>query len=248
MLPEIFFEIHKDLPREGPGRDRYPRRAFEMLPPMGNPRILDIGCGPGGQTLALSRLSGGEITAIDTHEPYLDRLREKIDAADVGGRVRALNLSMFEMEFDEESFDLIWSEGAIYIIGFERGLREWKRLIRPGGFLVVHDVAWIRPDPPEEIVKFWAEGYPAIRTAEENIRRIDDGGYRLLGHFTLPEDAWWVEYYEPLEKRVARLREKYRGDADALEILESERVEIDMYKKYKAWYGSVFFVMQRPFE
>jgi SAM-dependent methyltransferase len=182
---------------------------------------------------------------MDIHQPYLDRLSQKIDRAGLSDRVEALKCSMFEMPFPEESFDLIWSEGSIYLIGFERGLTEWRRFIKPDGFLVVHEMTWLRPEPPQELSDYWNDLYPGISTVAENVTRVSRCGYDLIGHFTLPEDAWWTEYYGPLEDRLRGLRAKYADDADALATLEEEQREIDMYRKYQQWYGSVFFVMQK---
>jgi SAM-dependent methyltransferase len=245
-LDELFFEVHRDLPREGPGRDRYTERAYHLLPPLERPRVLDIGCGPGGPTMAVAVVSGGEVIGIDVHRQYLDQLQARIDAAGVGDRVRAVQMSMFEIEYPDGSFDLVWAEGSIFIIGFARGLRDWRRLIRPGGCLAVHEMAWFKDDPPDELADFWQAAYPAITTIDGNLAMIADAGYRLLGHFTLGDDAWWPEYYGPLEERIATLRAKYVDDAAALARLAEEQSEIDLYRRYKDWYGSVFFVMQRP--
>ena len=245
MPNDMFFEMHADLPREGPGRDKYTARAFQMLPPLESPRILDIGCGPGGPTMELARLSGGHVIGIDVHQPYLDRLTQKIREAGLSERVEAVNCSMFEMAFPEESFDIVWAEGSIYLIGFERGLKEWRRLIKPGGFLVVHEMAWLRPEPPQEIYDYWRELYAGIKTVGENVERIPNFGYNLMEHFTLPDDAWWTEYYGPLADRIRELRKKYADDAEALAALDEEQREVEMYRKYRQWYGSVFFVMQR---
>jgi len=245
MTEGIFFEIHHDLPREGPGRDKYTKQAFEMLSPLHSPRILDVGCGPGGPTMALARLTEGEVMGIDTHQPYLDRLSEKSEQAGLTDRVTAVNCSMFEMDFPDESFDIIWAEGSIYIMGFERGLREWQRFMKPKGFLVVHEMTWLRPEPPQELHDYWKTLYPGIGMVQEKIDQIDACGYDLLGHFTLPDDAWWHEYYGPLEERIKGLRQKYVDDPKAMAQLEEEKEEIEMYRKYHEWYGSVFFIMQK---
>jgi len=245
MTTDIFFDIHHDLPREGPGRNQYTRKAFHMLPEMDKPRILDIGCGPGGQTMDLARLTQGEVIGIDIHQPYLDQLTNKIKEAGLSARVHAINCSMFNMKFPDESFDIIWAEGSIYIMGFEQGLAGWRRLIKPKGFLAVHEMTWLRPDPPQEIYAYWKEFYPEIKTVEENMELILKCGYTLIGQFTLPEDAWWIEYYGPLEERIKDLRGKYIDNLEALAILDNEQREIEMYKKYYQWYGSVFFVMKK---
>jgi SAM-dependent methyltransferase len=152
---------------------------------------------------------------------------------------------MFEMKFPDGSFDIIWAEGSIYIMGFERGLKEWRQLLTHNGFMVVHEMCWLRPNPPQEIYNYWMRLYPGIKTVTENLEQIPGCGYNLIGHFTLPEDAWWIEYYGPLEERIQMLREKYYNNSQALHELDSEQEEIDMYKKYYEYYGSVFFVMQK---
>lgn len=245
MNKDIFFEVHRDLPREGPGRDKYTRKAFRMLPKIEKARILDIGCGPGGPTMELARLSDGPVIGLDIHQPFLDKLRQKIEEAGFSDRVQAIKGSMFEMNFDEESFDIIWSEGSIFVVGFEKGLKEWRRLLKPRGFLVVHEMTWLEPDPPREIEDYWKEVYPGIKTIQEDLKSISQCGYKVIGHFPLPEDAWWEEYYTPLEESIQGLRKKYENDPKALAALDEEQREVDLYRKYSRWYGSVFYLMQK---
>jgi len=242
---EVFFEIHTALERESPGLDRYTREAFRMLPIMEGPAILDIGCGPGAATMELARLTDGDITALDLHQPYLDKLNLKIEEAGLTGRVTTVHGSMSKMDFPDESFDVLWAEGSIYIIGFDKGLREWARFLKPEGYLVASEAVWLRPDPPQEVREFWKARYPGIRTIPENLELVAACGYRLIGLFTLPEDAWWAGYYDPVEKRLEGLQRKYSDNPEALAVLDEERREIEMYRRYSKWYGSVFFVMQK---
>lgn len=242
---EVFFEIHNGLDREAPGGDRYTRQAFHMLPVMDRPRILDIGCGPGASTMELARLGNGHVTGLDLHQPFLDRLSRKIEEAGLSERVETVHGSMFELDFPDESFDILWAEGSIYIIGFQRGLREWRSLLRPGGYLVASEATWFRSDPPEEIRDFWKAGYPGIGTIPANLERAAACGYRLVGLFTLPEDAWWAGYYNHVEKRLQELRKKYGDDTEALAVLDEEAKEMDLYRKYSDWYGYTFFVLQK---
>jgi SAM-dependent methyltransferase len=151
---------------------------------------------------------------------------------------------MFALDFEPASFDVLWSEGAIYIIGFERGLREWRPLLKTGGYLAVTELSWLIADPPAEAKTFWLENYPRIQTREENLDILQKAGYREVGHFALPESAWWQDYYTPLEKRIAMLAEKYRNNDEALAFLDNSQREIDLYRKYSEWYGYVFYVMQ----
>ena len=173
MIPNssLFFEIHRDLPREGPGDSQSTGKAFSMLkdlPP--KPHILDIGCGPGMQTMDLIKLTKGTIVAVDNHQPYLDVLNEKVTRAEFSGRIQVMNHDMFTLDFKDKSFDVIWAEGAIYIIGFEKGLIEWKKFIKPNGFLVVHELTWLQDNPPNEILNYWKRMYPGITTIEKILK------------------------------------------------------------------------------
>jgi len=245
MAKDVFSEIYQDLPIEGPGRNKYTKKAFQMLPKLDKPRILDIGCGSGVPTVELARLSQGEIIGIDIHQPSLDKLTRKIEEAGLSDRIKAVNCSMFNMDFGDENFDIIWAEGSIWIIGFERGLKEWRRLLKPKGFLVVHEMTWLQSNPPQEVRDYWKGYFPGMKTVPESLELVSICGYDLLRHFALPEDAWWILYYSPLEKRIKELRAKYIDDSKALLILDKEQREIEIYKKYYRWYGSAFFVMQK---
>lgn len=243
-MPELFWEIHSDLPREGPGDDASTRRAFEMLPGLPDrPRILDLGCGPGMQTLALARLSGAEILALDTHQPFLADLERRAAAAGLAAQIKTLNASMDNPPCEPGSVDLIWSEGAIYIIGFEAGLRRWRPLLRPGGCVAVTELSWIRPDPPEPARAFWAENYPGMQSVAQNLASAQAAGYTLLGHFTIPESAWLEGYYLPIEQKLASLRQKYADLPDVQRQLDAEQTEVDLYRQYSAWYGYEFYVL-----
>lgn len=245
MDREIFFDIHKDLPRQGSGRDEYTQKAFEMIPEIKQPKILDIGCGPGIQTIKLAKLTDGEIIGIDIHQPYLVQLEKNAKKHNLSNRIKAIKKSMTEMDFQEEYFDIIWAEGVIFIIGFEQGLKEWNKFIKPNGYLAVHEMAWIKNDPPKEIYDYWQKVYPAIATTDKNLKIINKCGYKILGHFPLPEDAWWDLYYTPLEERLQKLKIKYKNNEEALEMIKEEELEIDLFRKYNKWYGSVFYVMQK---
>jgi len=203
--------------------NKYTRRAFQMLPKIENPHILDIGCGSGVPTIELAKLSGGEIIGIDINQSSLNELNRRIEEEGFSDRVRTMRCSLFEIDFPDESFDIIWAEGSIWVIGFEKGLKEWRRLLKPNGFLVVHD---------------------EMRTVSNKLKKIPSYGYKLVNHFQLPEDAWWTEYYRPLEKRIKELYMKYK-DTEALKILKKHQNEIDMVKRNPKEHSSAFYVMQK---
>ena len=242
----IFWEIFSGLPQQGPGSNPATREALSAVEPLpAGVRILDVGCGTGRQTLALARGTQGHVTAVDIHGPFLEELCRQADAAGFGARITTRQASMTELDFPDESFDLIWSEGAAYIMGFREALMAWRRLLRPGGFLAVTEVSWLVEDLPEELRAYWAANYPAITSIEGNVQKIAEAGYYVRKRFVLPESAWWEGYYVPLEARVRALRQKYSGDSEAEAELDETEKEIDFYRRYSHAYGYVFYVMQK---
>ena len=221
-------------------------RALELLGPLSaRPAILDIGCGPGAQTLVLARRTGGEIVAVDLHAPFLRELERRAQAAGLPA-IRTVRASMEALPFAAGSFDLIWSEGAIFVIGFAAGLAAWRPLLRGGGALVVSELTRLVDDPPAEVRAFWDDAYAAVTTREANRAAIDAAGYERLGDFVLPRASWFAEYYDPLERRLDVLEQRYASDSDALRMLAEERREITLARAYPDAYGYVFYAMRKP--
>lgn len=241
---EYFMQLYGTLPRAGPGGNEQTRRALELIEGLPEePRILDVGCGPGMQTLELARLSNGRITAIDLMPLMIERVKTSVEENDLVDRVEVLQMDMNEMDFQEE-FDLIWSEGAIYIIGFRNGLERVKPLVKDGGYVAVSEAVWLKPEPPEEVVQFWQE-YEEIGSVEEKLAVIDELGYEQVGHFVLPPQCWTTDYYDHLEKRADELEKEWEGLPEALGIIQEAKNEVEVFKKFNEYYGYCFFVMRK---
>ncbi|WP_448192802.1 SAM-dependent methyltransferase [Azospirillum sp. sgz301742] len=250
MDMERFLQLHDGLPRQAPGSDTATLDALSRLRAHGlpdGPAVLDVGCGTGRATLLLGRATGGTVTGIDIHEPSLGETQRRIDEAGLGRRLRVERRSMFELDgaYPPESFDLLWSEGAIYIIGFAQGLERWRRLLRPGGLMAVSELTWLTGLPPADARAFWAEAYPAMATESANRRAAERAGYRVLETVTLPASAWWDEYYRPLETRIAERRERHPLDPQWAAVLDTQAAEIELYRQFGASYGYVFYLMRR---
>ena len=248
MTPDAFFyQIFEFLPRQGPGCTGATKKAWSYLPPLPyREQILDIGCGSGAQTRDLAALSNETITAVDNHQPFLDTLREKSRQDSMDGWIKTVCASMDALPFENRQFDLIWSEGAIFIIGFEKGLKTWKPFVKKGGFMVVSDAAWFEQNPPRELVQWWEKEGALPGTEDQLKEQVRNAGLRLLATFRLPEAGWWENYYVPMLARVAELRKEHSADSAHAAILDSFDHEAEMYRKYKRFYGYTFFVMQNP--
>ncbi len=242
-LFEVFLDVQRGLPRQGPGCDASTLQALSLCAGLPErPHVLDIGCGPGMQTVALAKALDGPVTAVDLFPEYLEALRARASAAGVADRIKTVAGDMTALPFAAGCFDLIWAEGSAYIMGVTDALAAWKRLLRPGGFFAFTELVWLRPDPPAEVAAFFADEYPAMTDIEGVSATIRAGGYALLGQFTLPGSAWWDHYYGPLAAKLPALDRTYAGDDDALGVIESTRREIEMRRRFPEWYGYAFFV------
>ena len=243
---EVFFELHSGNRREGPGCFESTAKAFTYLAELpDNPLILDIGCGPGAQTIDLAKISSGVIYAVDIYDSMLNILKTEVIENNLIQRIRPFKMSMDSLTFDRKFFDLIWGEGSIYIMGFESGLKYLKPFLKHKGYLAVTEISWLKSDPPKELKDFWDENYPAMKPVQRNLDIIHKCGYSLVNHFTLPESAWLDEYYSPILEKLPTLFSKYDGDEEATFILQQELTEIELYKKYSAYYGYEFYIMQK---
>ena len=243
---DFFRELSEGLPRQGPGSTESTLRALAMvlgLPP--RPRVLDIGCGPGAQTIELARATGGTIVALDFSPRFLKELEARARQAGVANQIVTLRGSMFEMRFGNEEFDLIWSEGAIYIMGFAAGLAACRRFLKRGGWLALSELTWLTDNPPVEAEQFWIKNYPALTTIEANRRSAADAGYDNIQSFVLPATDFW-NYYGPAEARLHEVRTRHAGDPQVAARLAEAQLEYDLYRKYSDAYGYVFYVMRKP--
>lgn len=246
-LFEIFMDVQRGLPRQGPGCDDSTLQALGLCADLpARPAVLDIGCGPGLQTLVLAKALACSITAVDLQREYLEQLKAGAEAADVADRIDTLGADMSALPVAPESYDLIWAEGSAYIMGFEKAFAAWRRFLKPGGSIAVTELVWLRSDPPAEVAQFFGEAYPAMSEVDSNLARIGERGYEVLGHFTLPDRAWWQHYYTPLEAKLPALREKYAGDTAALGVIEIAEREIDLRHRFADCYGYEFFVARKP--
>ena len=204
--------------------NKYTRRAIGMIPKLDKPRILDLGCDSGEPTMEFARLTDGEIVAIDIDKWALDKLRDKITKAGLAHRITVLEGSITALDFAEESFDILWAEGSIAVLGFNKGLKYWRRFIKPGGYLGVHD----------ELVDL-----------EQKIEMISQNGYKLLDYFLIPLETWRDEFFVPLEERLNEFNGLTINDPKTIEELNSAKRDLEMYKRTPERNQSVFFIMQK---
>lgn len=245
---QFFLQFHRGTPRQGPGTPEATAEAFRrirtLLPPA--PAILDLGCGSGGQTVTLAGLTAGTILALDREPGFVEEARRRLDAHGRSGRVTARVGDMTALDLPPESFDLVWCEGALFVLGFQRGLETIRPLLKGPALAVVSEATWLRDQGqvPPEVRAFWDQAYPAMTDVAGNLALARRAGFEPLDHFTLPPEGW-AAYVDPLERRVAEVMALHAGDPDAEEAASSERREFAMFRQHLAHFGYEFYLLRR---
>jgi SAM-dependent methyltransferase len=241
---ELFLHLHDGLPRQAPGSEGTTRRLLEIASAPATAEVLDIGCGPGRATLVIAQaLPQARMTAVDLHQPYLDELIAAARQPGVESRVRAVCAPMQSLPFRDAEFDLVWSEGSIYIIGFGAGLAAWRRLLRPGGTLVVTEATWFTDaNVSSPARRFWESAYPAMTNEATNAQVARDAGYDVVAMYRLPQSDWWDEYYDVMDERLDAMA---AGNLATVTQIAAQREEIDLYRDHGDEYGYMGFVLRR---
>ncbi|MCB0540247.1 MAG: class I SAM-dependent methyltransferase [Bacteroidetes bacterium] len=244
---DLIIDLHKNSERQGPGSENDTLKALDLLnlPTDKKLKVADIGCGSGGQTILLAKNLNGQITAVDLFPDFLNELNEKSHNLGLTDKIVTLEKSMDDLPFNEGEFDLIWSEGAIYNIGFENGLKIWKDYLKVGGYLAVSEITWITQSRPNEIEEFWQSEYPEVDTASNKIKQIENNGCSLVGYFYLSQDSWIETYYKPMQARFENFLKRNNNSALARKVVEDNQAEIDLYQKFKDYYSYGFYIARK---
>lgn len=246
MNLNLLIDLHKDGQRQGPGSDEHTRLALKHadLDRGKNYLLADIGCGTGASTRVLAAELNCTITAVELVPEFTQVLRNSAREMGFSDRLEIHNGSMDQLPFESNSLDIIWSEGAVYNMGFEKGIRYFSNFLKPGGVLGVSEITWLTASRPPELTRFWETEYPEIGTASEKIKVLEVNGFKLLGYFSLPTYCWLENYYEPLESRFDEFLDRHQS-GEAHELIESERQEIALYRTHHDWFSYGFYIASK---
>ena len=240
---ELVIEVHAGLERQGPGSREVTARALSFLEPIdGIARVADLGCGSGGQTMVLAEQIAGSIVGVDLFPEFIHVLNDNARKRNLEKRVKGVVGSMEDLPFETETYDLIWSEGAIDNIGFEKGLAYWREFLKKDGYVAVSCPAWLTAERPAEIETFWADAGSRLDTVDFHVQSMQKAGYQFIAAFTLPETCWTEHYFVPREAALSRLSQRYAGNESVEAFIENNRYEAELYSKYKRQYGYVFYI------
>jgi len=239
----LICEYFLGLERQGPGNPDVTIKALSFIDNLSEEsRIADIGCGIGGQTMILVQNTQGSVIGIDLFPAFIDKFNINVGKLNLQDRVKGIFGSMNNLPFQNEELDLIWSEGAIYNIGFERGLHEWRKFLKKGGYIAVSEASWFTEERPAEIEEFWQDAYPEIDTISNKISQMQKTGYIPVATFILPENCWIEHFYVPQVSAHKVFLRKYKGNKTAEDFIANQRYEAQLYYKYKEFYGYAFYI------
>ncbi|WP_199880234.1 class I SAM-dependent methyltransferase [Flammeovirga pacifica] len=244
---ELLVDLHINEYRQGPGSEKETLKALSFLEfiETSDLKVADIGCGTGASTIALAKKINAKITAIDLFPQFLDILKENAKKENVDDKIETLEGSMTDLPLQEASFDILWSEGAIYNMGFAEGVKQWKKFLKKGGYLCVSEITWTTPSRDQEIDEYWKVNYPEVGTASDKIKILEENGYSPVGYFFLSQDSWIKEYYQPLINSFSNFLERHNNSEDAQLIVKETQAEIDLYMKHKDVYSYGFYVARK---
>lgn len=239
----LICEFYSNLERQGPGSPEVTIKALSFIDDLdSNSKIADIGCGTGGQTMVLAQYTRGQIQGIDLLPSFVNTFNTNAKKLNLQYRVKASVGLMDELKFENEELDLIWAEGAIYNIGFEKGLQEWRKFLKAGGYIAVSEASWFTNERPKEIDDFWTREYPEIDTIPNKVKQMQDAGYIPVATFILPENCWTKHFYEPQIPIEKAFLKKYPNNKTVEAFIANLQKETELYYKYKSFYGYVFYI------
>lgn len=245
MIADFFRRVK----RQGPGGEWETRLATSLIPDFkpGGIAIADIGCGTGSQTFVLAdEYTDAVIHAVDLLPEMIEGVGKQCKEKGLSDRIRPVQASMDSLPFAPASLDLIWAEGSIFVMGYEKGLSYWHQFLKPDGFVAVTDCSWLSSDRPADM-GWIRDNLPEIDTIANKIAQMEAAGYEPFAHFILSDECWTTNYYEPMRPVMADFLRDHGNSAAARAFVSRLKEEMAYYEANKSCFGYVFYIGRKKF-
>lgn len=242
-LYEALTVLHGGTDRQGPGDDDFSLEILRRLPQLPPDCVIaDLGCGTGIASVLLAQHFHQPVLCVDTSDQFLNTLSAKAENLGIAHLITTLCMDMGALDPEKHQFDLLWSEGAAYILGFEGAMKKWRPLMKENGIAVVSEMSWFSSEPPREALEYWSAAYPEMADEKRNIASAELHGFRLLFTQRLPASAWWTNYYDPLLEQLDRHADS--PFKTMRETVAETRQEIALFRKYSDYFGYTFYALK----
>lgn len=200
------------------------------------PEIANLVCGTGEQAMLLAKeYKNSHITAVEEDALYFSSIKAKAKKNQVHDKIITLSSPLTELPFEEESLDLILSEGAFEELDFGKRLLHWRKYIKPGGYLAMSELCLLTDkELPGELYDYFHNAYldRELETIDYHIAQAKESGFKLHTRLILPDDCWFA-YFDSMKEGMGKL---FGTDMDE---------ELQFYLNYKEYFAYVYFVLRR---
>lgn len=240
---EALIRLHRGLERQGPGDIDFSEYIIKQLPKLPpNPRIADIGCGAGAAALFLANKYQSRVRAVDFSKEFLDQMMTRARRQGLDELIDPIECDMGRLDWEPETVDLLWSEGAAYNITFEGALKAWRPFMAANGIAVISEMNYFSNDVPQSAAQYIKYMYPGIKTESKNVELINSSGFENFGVHRLPSRAWWENYYGPLRENMIALKDD--SDDVMQAVIKETEEEMKFFKAHEKDYGYTMYIMR----
>ena len=123
------------------------RKATEWLIASGDfnkdKKILEVACNMCTTAIGLAQKFGCKIQGVDLDEAALEKARANIAMHGLQDKIHVQRANAMVLPFEDESFDIVINEAMLTMLPVQakmKAVAEYFRVLKPGGFLLTHDV------------------------------------------------------------------------------------------------------------
>jgi sterol 24-C-methyltransferase len=215
-------------------------------------KVLDVGCGIGGPTRSIARISGARITGVTISPAQVKAAQELTWREGLQDRCQVILGDAMDLDLKDNAFDVVYMiESACHMPDKRAFFRECARVLRPGGRIAGWD--WIRTEKPnagaeliEPICTYFA--LPGLCTLEEIGEHLTHAGLEVLktedmGELGSSSQRWWSPLDRQLGSLLARITSRLSPTLGMMQRSGELLVEAG---KAGAFSPLGFFVARKP--
>ncbi|MDD3219062.1 MAG: methyltransferase domain-containing protein [Lachnospiraceae bacterium] len=190
----------------------FPDRVAEEL------KVLDIGTGPGFFAIIMAN-AGYQVTAVDYTQAMLEEAKE--NAGDLADKITFLQMDGQQLEFEEESFDVIISRNLTWVLKApDQAYSSWRKVLKTGGLMLNFDANWYNYLYDDEKKAAY----------EQDRAKVEEIG--VEDHYTCTD----IDAMEEIAKKVPLSKAlRPAWDMKVLKKLNMQKVDVDTNVWNRVW-------------